>query len=62
MSNFSSSRLITRFSFLTLVALLLMLSSTLVSAQTTVAQGSIQGTVTDPSGAVVSGARITITA
>jgi len=38
-----------------------MLSSTLVSAQTTVAQGSIQGTVTDPSGAVVSGAKITIT-
>src|ERR1700732_2816184 len=61
MSNFSSSRLNTRFSLLTLIALLLMLSSTLVWAQTTVAQGSIQGTVTDPSGAVVSGARITIT-
>src|ERR1700694_5602896 len=61
MSNNNSSRLSTRFSFLTLTASLLILSSTLVSAQTTVAQGSIQGTVTDPSGAVVSGARITIT-
>src|SRR5712664_801800 len=61
MSNNSSSRLNTRFSLLTLIVLSLMLSSTLVSAQTTVAQGSIQGTVTDPSGAVVSGAKITIT-
>src|ERR1700732_5017032 len=61
MSNFSSSRLNTRFSLLTLIALLMVLSSTVVSAQTTVAQGSIQGTVTDPSGAVVSGAKITIT-
>jgi hypothetical protein len=51
----------TRFSLLTLIALLVVLSSTLVSAQTTVAQGSIQGIVTDPSGAVVSGAKITIT-
>src|SRR4029077_15335776 len=62
MSNFSfSSRLNTRFSFLALIALLMVLSSTLASAQTTVAQGSIQGTVTDPSGAVVPGAKITIT-
>src|SRR6202171_4704668 len=61
MSNNNSSRLNTRFSLLTLIVLSLMLSSTLVSAQTTVAQGSIQGTVTDPSGAVVSGAKITIT-
>jgi len=30
-------------------------------AQTTVGQGSIQGTITDPSGAVVGGAKITIT-
>ncbi len=29
-------------------------------AQTTVAQGSIQGTITDPTGAVVSGAKVTI--
>src|ERR1700686_661934 len=61
MSNFSCARLNTRFSTLVLRVLLLVLSATLVSAQTTVAQGSIQGTVTDPSGAVVSGAKITIT-
>jgi len=61
MSNFSCARLNTRFSTLVLMALLLVLSSTLVSAQTTISQGSIQGTVTDPSGAVVSGANIAIT-
>src|SRR3989475_2375139 len=32
-----------------------------ILAQTTISTGSIQGTVTDPSGAVVSGAKITIT-
>src|SRR5437870_8467195 len=32
-----------------------------IFAQTTISTGSIQGTVTDPSGAVVSGARVTIT-
>jgi Carboxypeptidase regulatory-like domain len=35
--------------------------SPVVLAQTTVSSGSIQGTVTDPSGAVVSGANVTIT-
>src|SRR5581483_2527128 len=39
----------------------LLLSATLLIAQTTVGTGSIVGTVTDPSGAVVSGARVTIT-
>jgi len=34
--------------------------SVLTFAQTTISTGSIQGTVTDPSGAVVSGARISI--
>lgn len=43
------------------LAITFLLSSTLLLAQTTVGNGSIQGTVTDPSGAVVSGAKITIT-
>jgi hypothetical protein len=34
--------------------------TSLVSAQTTISTGSIQGTVTDPSGAVVSGANVSI--
>jgi len=38
-----------------------LLSSTLLLAQTTVGSGSIQGTVTDPSGAVVSGAKVLVT-
>jgi len=38
-----------------------LLVSTLLLAQTTVGTGSIQGTVTDPSGAVVSGAKVAIT-
>ena len=36
-------------------------SSIAVYAQTTVSTGSIQGTVTDPSGALVAGAKVTIT-
>jgi len=60
MSNFSSSRPNTRFSLLTLIGMLLMLSTTLVSAQTTLSTGSIGGTVTDPSGAVVDGAKVVI--
>ena len=48
--------------FVTFVlAITFLLSSTFVLAQTTVATGSIQGNVTDPSGAVVSGAKVTIT-
>jgi len=42
-----------------LCAVILLCSAALI-AQTTVSTGSIQGTVTDPSGAVVSGAKITI--
>src|SRR5258708_26876834 len=60
MSNFSSSRPNTRFSLLTLIGMLLMLSPILVSAQTTLSTGSIVGTVTDPSGAVVDGAKVVI--
>jgi hypothetical protein len=42
-------------------AWVLLLSMQYVMAQTTISTGSIQGTITDPSGAVVSSARITIT-
>jgi len=45
---------------LAVVTLLALLLSSGAFAQTTVAQGSIQGSVTDPTGAVVSGAKITI--
>jgi len=48
-------------SLLLVAAVLAMLISSPLMAQTTVAQGSIQGTVTDPSGAAVVGARVTIT-
>src|SRR5580704_4656731 len=44
-----------------LVVAMLVITGTSVIAQTTVSQGSIQGTITDPSGAVVGGAKITIT-
>jgi len=43
------------------LAIIFLLFSTLMLAQTTVGSGSIQGTVTDPSGAVVSGAKVVIT-
>jgi hypothetical protein len=42
------------------VAFLFVVSIAPIHAQTTVAQGSIQGTITDPSGAVVGGVRVTI--
>jgi hypothetical protein len=42
------------------LAITFLLSSTLLLAQTTVGTGSIQGTVTDPSGAVVSGAKVVV--
>jgi len=44
-----------------LVIACLLATGATVLAQTTVSQGSIQGTITDPSGAVVSGARIILT-
>ena len=43
------------------VASFLLLWSGVLMAQTTVATGSISGTVTDPQDAVVSGAKVTIT-
>jgi uncharacterized surface anchored protein len=61
MQTFNFSRPGMRFALLALVTLSALLLSSVAVAQTTVAQGSIQGTVTDPSGAVVSGAKITIT-
>jgi hypothetical protein len=60
MLKLNSSRSSARFLVLALVALSALLLSSVAFGQTTVAQGSIQGTVTDPTGAVVGGARVTI--
>jgi Carboxypeptidase regulatory-like domain len=57
-SIFSSPR--GRFTLPALITLLLLLSS-LATAQTTLSTGTINGTVTDPSGAVVSNAKVVIT-
>jgi hypothetical protein len=48
-------------SFSILAALIIVGLSPTASAQTTISTGSIQGTITDQSGAVVSGARVAIT-
>ncbi len=53
--------LLKRLFLVALVFAVVLSMGTPVIAQTTVSQGSIQGTVTDPSGAVVGGANITIT-
>jgi len=56
------SRLLNGKSFsLFVLAMFFILSSVLLMSQTTISTGSIQGTVTDPSGAVVSSAKVTIT-
>src|SRR5258708_1389283 len=60
MPSFNASRSGIGFTLPALIALSVLLLSSVAFAQTTVAQGSIQGTVTDPTGAVVSGAKITI--
>jgi hypothetical protein len=60
MSSFYSPRLGKRFSLLAAAAVFLVLSSFL-AAQTTLSTGSIVGTLTDPSGAVVGGAKVVIT-
>jgi len=48
-------------SVLVMLTTVVLLSSALLTAQTTVATGSIVGTVTDPSGAVVPGAKVIVT-
>lgn len=57
--NFSQ-RSATRFGF-PAILLVLALFSSQIFAQTTIATGSVAGTVTDASGAVVSGAKVTVT-
>src|SRR5580700_4996350 len=58
-SSNSPLRFAVRFGLLGLFAVLLLASA--VIAQTTISTGSIVGTVTDPSGAIVSGAKVSIT-
>src|SRR5450631_4865646 len=60
MLNFDPRRSIFRVCLFALTAAFL-LSSSLLVAQTTLSTGSVSGTVTDPSGAVVSGAKVSIT-
>jgi hypothetical protein len=60
MLNLNSPRCSARFSLLALITAFALLFSAVALAQTTVSQGSIQGTVTDPTGAVVAGAKVTI--
>jgi len=55
------TRTIARISVCLPILLTLMALAPMTWAQTTVSTGSIQGTVTDPSGAVVGGAKVTIT-
>jgi len=57
----NSLRFDLRLGTLALLTLLVLLFSAISVAQTTLATGSITGTVTDPSGAVLSGAKVTIT-
>src|SRR5258708_4496749 len=59
--NSNSPRPGTRFGLLALVSMFVLLSSALLVAQTTLSTGSIVGTVSDRSGAVVSGAKVVIT-
>src|SRR6202034_2973806 len=59
-TTMGNSRLTLNFWFLTFCTSVLLASMSLV-AQTTISTGSIQGTVSDASGAVVGNARVTIT-
>ncbi len=57
----SPHSIVTRFSLAVLAIVVALSVSATLFAQTTISTGSIQGTITDQSGAVVSGAKITIT-
>jgi len=57
--NFSH-RMAARLVFAGMLLLIVALLSTVMAAQTTIATGSVAGTVTDASGAVVSGAKVTV--
>src|SRR5580704_18027214 len=61
MLNLSFRRLRARFTLLALVALSALLLRSVAFAQTSVSNGSISGTVTDASGAVVPNAKVTMT-
>src|ERR1043165_3125623 len=61
MLNFNSPRHGTGFSAWAYCYVLALLCCSTLFAQTTLSTGSINGTVTDPSGAVVSDAKVTIT-
>jgi hypothetical protein len=61
MSKLFSSRPGARFTVLALVALSALLISSIVVAQTSIATGSIQGNVTDATGALLPNAKVTLT-
>lgn len=61
MLNLNSSRATMRFSFLFALVATFALLTAAAFAQTTTSTGSIVGTITDSSGAVVQGAKVTIT-
>jgi carboxypeptidase family protein len=61
MRNPSSPRRSFRFSLLALACVVALLSALSLVAQTTLSTGSITGTVSDPSGALVSDARVEVT-
>ncbi len=61
MLNLNSSRSGARFTLLALITLFALLMCSVAFAQTTVSTGSIVGNVADATGALVSGAKVTIT-
>ena len=61
MLNLSSARLSARFTLVARVAVSAVLLCAVAFTQTTIGTGSIVGTVTDPAGAMVSGAKVIIT-